>query len=340
MPPKKAAEAPPPPEAPDQAPTFDSDTFVDEMLLKAKRRELEALENGVAAAVGMLDDYKINLRRGIVVDFVVECVLFASQHNFNARKTAAFVAWMSEMRQSIETTGDVEQAKTMFKTHAVAQAERASLASSAAADNADGDAASAPAAAAKPAPKGGKAAAGKAAARPEAEEKPRTDASVLLTVADMGHVADFVVCGILQHWRLYHHAATFDIAGANTSALNVSVQTPMRPPALIRALPQDQYQAQQESLRKKAEEELAALQAKEEAEREEERERLEREAEEARLAAEEAEANTLYFEKHGTDKIVANVHDEVQSELAQKQASVAARLARIEELLHLTANSS
>ena len=132
MPPKKAAEAPPPPEAPEQPPTFDSEPFVDALLLKAKRQELAEVEECVAAAVGMADDFRVNLRNGIVVDFTVECVLFASQHGFSARKTAAFVKWMSELRVCIETTGDVDRAKELFRSHVIASAEKTALASTAA----------------------------------------------------------------------------------------------------------------------------------------------------------------------------------------------------------------
>jgi hypothetical protein len=131
MPPKKAIEAPPAAEAPDQPPSFDTDSFVDSLLMMAKKRELALLEEGVAAAVGMADDFRVNLRNGVVVDFTVECVLFASQHGFNARKTAGFIKWMTELRTCVETTGDIDKAKTLFRTHVIASAERNALASSA-----------------------------------------------------------------------------------------------------------------------------------------------------------------------------------------------------------------
>jgi hypothetical protein len=344
MPPKKAIEAPPAAEAPDQPPSFDTDSFVDSLLMMAKKRELALLEDGVAAAVGMADDFRVNLRNGVVVDFTVECVLFASQHGFNARKTAGFIKWMTELRTCVETTGDIDKAKTLFRTHVIASAERNALASSAPppqpAEEADGLGGK---------PPGGKTAAtkgaaSKAAVKPASSEAAdpgasmrnvRSDSAIALTVQDIGHVADFVVAGVLQHWRLYHHVANADIASTMAADYRLYVQTPMAAPALTRAMPAEQYEAHQETLRRRADDELAQLQ-REEADRQlTEKADRERRDVEARLAEEEARANALYFEKQGTDKAVAHVHDEVQAELNTKQSSVMARLARIEELLQL-----
>eukprot|EP00672_Neobodo_designis_P018274 CAMPEP_0174830678 /NCGR_PEP_ID=MMETSP1114-20130205/2657_1 /TAXON_ID=312471 /ORGANISM="Neobodo designis, Strain CCAP 1951/1" /LENGTH=313 /DNA_ID=CAMNT_0016064481 /DNA_START=32 /DNA_END=970 /DNA_ORIENTATION=+ len=313
MPPKKAVETVVVPETPDQPPTFEHEPFMESLLMMARRQELAKLEEGVAAAVGMADDFRINLQSGVVVDFTVECVLFASQHGFNARKAAAFIQWMSEIRTCVETTGDIDRAKQLFRSHVISHAERAALASTAApvaapeeAADAAGAKGSKPAAPAKGGAKGAKGSA-PAEAAPEPVRDLRNDPAVVLTLADMGPVADFVVTGVLQHWRLYHYVANEGIASSMAAEYSLSVQTPMAAPALSRALPAEQYEAQQAQLRLQADEELAALQ-REERERQEaeERERARLE-EEARLAAEEAKANALYFEKQGTDKAVALV---------------------------------
>jgi uncharacterized membrane protein len=339
MPPKKGVELAPVAEAPDQPPSFAVETFVDGLLMMAKRRELAALEEGVAAACGMADDFRINLRSGVVVDFTVECVLFASQHGFSARKTSVLVKWMTDLRTCVETTGDIEKAKSMFRSHMLANAERSALAStvpSMPTDDTDPIAKGAgkPMVAKPPAKpsKGGAATEAAAEARPDA----RNDfASVALTLADMGHVADFVVTGVLQHWRLYHHVANAEIASSQTAVYRLAVQTPMAAPALSRFLAADAFEAQREAQRVKADEELAGL-LREEAERlAAERADRDRRETDARLAEEEARANLLYFEKQGTGKAVALVHDDVQADLNQKQASVMARLARLEELLQL-----
>ena len=339
MPPKKV-EAVVTEVVPEQPPSFDNDAFVDELLGKAKRREALAVEADVAAALGKADDYKVNRRHSVVVDFTVECVLFASQHGFGARKTAAFVRWMHELRQSIETTGSVDQAKELFKAHLVAQAERASK--DGGAGGAEGEigpdgqpiAAAAPTPAPKPAAKKDK----KKGSAAQADVDPnavRPEQVALLSVADIGAVADFVVTGLLQHWRLYHYCATHDVLGTDKYQISMAIQTPQPALPLVRALTAEQNDAHEQNARKKAEDDLAQKRALEVQKlAEEEATRAKREEEE-RLAREEAEANELYFNHHGTEKVVANVHGDVQATVANRQETLLAKLAQIEELLHL-----
>ena len=288
MPPKKA-ETPIVQEIPDQPPTFDNDAFMEDMLNKARTREVDAVEEGVALAL-RTEDYKINLRNGVLVDFHVEIVLFCSQQGFPPRKTAAFIKWMDELRRSVVSTGSDTDARRLFKEHLVSHAERSTKDASGVADPsspAGDDGSPSPPQISAPklpptAPKKGEAKkAGKGqAADVDAASRPTVDSNVYLAVADMGAVADFVVAGLLQHWRLYHYVATEGDAGDDRQSIHLSIQVPMKAPPLHRFMTQEQYETQCEDARQKAEAELERRQKEEvaalEAERLE-RERIQRE---------------------------------------------------------------
>lgn len=353
MPPKKV-ETPTVVELPDQPPTFESDQFMDDLLQRAKARNVEALEAGVAAALNT-EDFRTNLRKGILVDFAVEAILFASQQNFAARKTAAFLRWMNEMRVSIETTGSVEGAKTIFKNHLVSHAERSnrdagtdaaaalpSLTDDSAAEKAlaaTASSAAQPAAASSAKPPPSKKDAGKKPSGPksggadEAAAKPPVDTNVFLSVADMGQVAEFIVTGLLQHWQLYHFAATAPEPEAESTTFTLTVQTAIRPPPLARALTQEQHDQQCEDERARAEAELVRLRDEERAAMEEQRRRAEAAEAERRRAEEEEAASRLYFAKVGTEKAVERVQAEVEAAQRDRQQQLLERILALEKLV-------
>jgi hypothetical protein len=335
---KEKGDAAPVAEIAAPLPSLDSDLYVDELLAKAKKRDVAALEAAVAAAVGTTDDFKLNLRNGVVVDYVVEAVLFAASLGFTARKTVVFVKWLNQMRESIEATGGVEDAKEKFKAHMVQHAERGSTGPAGGRESVveDAEAAAASAAAAVKAPAGKKGADAKGKAAVAEVAAPRPDVNIFMSLADMGHVADFVVKGVLQHWQLYHHAAAAPPMPVDTTRMTAMVQVPMRAPPLGRALTADQHEEQLASRRQQAEAELERLQADEDERVAAEAAEAAEQAEAARLLREEHEANTLYFAKHGTEPVVAGVSDEVKEQGLARQQALVARLGKLEELLQLS----
>ena len=375
MPPKGKPEVHQVVDVVDTQPSLENEAFVDELLHKAKGRDVVGVENAVAQVLGCADDFKIVLRSSILVDFVVEAILFASQHNYGARKTIMFVRWLTDMRASIESTGDVRDAKQMFRDQLVAHSERAakegltagggsgggggSALSASAADALDGaldggaggaastaaaSSAKAPAAAAA---KGGKEAKGGAGggkgrgaagadAADAAAGATRADAAgqgAIFSIADMGYVAEFVATGMLQHWRLWHLCCRDGVTWSAPTEFRMTVQLPMRPAPLSRSIPNDQWEQQQEELRKRAEVELAKLRQQEHDAAEAEQTECERREMEERLAREEQEASKLYFQRHGTETVVHTVHQQVETQLAVRQNALLQRLARLEELL-------
>jgi hypothetical protein len=341
-------------EIPDQPPSFDNDAFMTAVLEKAKARDILAVEQDVAAALNT-ENYKTNLPKGVAVDFVVESILFASQHQFPPRKTAAFVRWMNDLRECIQKSGSVESAKQIFKEHLVSHAERSAkeTAGGAGGSGADQDHLdSTVSGAGKSSPQAGGGAAATAAAKKDPKAKaggknasvmdesaaPKVDPNIFLTVGDVGAVADFVIPGLLQHWRLYHAVAAIPQvthSGVDSTRFTLQIQAPMKAPALSRALTLEEHEAHKKDRERKADVELMEMRQKEQAELDAQRKAAEA-AEAERLRQEEEERqNQLFFAHQSTEKTVEILQDEIHSDLAQRQQALIQRLAKLEEQLHL-----
>lgn len=370
MAPKTKVEVVAAPDPSETLPTLENEITVEELLSKAKIRDLAAVESLTAIALGCASEYKVVLRSSILVDFAVEAILFASQHNYSAKKTIMFIRWLNDMRKAIELTGDVKEAKVMMKEQLVSHAEKAAkdASSSSAAGlqgggaggvagggsgdvagegnptggeggNPSGASAASAAATVKAAPapkpsakesKGGKGAKSDTNADAAAT---RVEAPILFSIQDMGYVADYVTTGLLQHWRLWHLCSRDAVHWSAPTIFTVNVQLPMRPPPLVRALTQEQHDVQQEEVRSKAELELTKLRQSEHEAAEIERLETERKLAEEKLAKEEQEAATLYFAKKGTHEAVNHVHKDVESQLGGRQQALLVRIAKLEELL-------
>lgn len=347
MPPKAKIEAVVSQDIPDQPPSLDSDIFADELLQKARTGNAEAVEKGVALAMG-LDDFKCNLRSGVTVDFAVETFMFAASHGYGPKKTLNVLHWLTALRTSVVSHGgDTAHARDLFKAFLVSQVERCHFEATQPQDHHDAeklvkDEAEKAAAAAgpvgkKPDPK--KAAAQKVAAADDPLVSPRHNQlayeNPYIGVNDVAPLARFAVRGVLQHSELYHSVFTAERPQEEKPLIfSFTLELPSRPLPLVRAMKQAEFDATQRAAEAKVAEELAHM-------RQEEEERLDaaRRQEEAKAQAQQAYEDEqrhkmLYFSKMGSEPAVAKVQQDVESVLTQRQRDVLARLARLEaELL-------
>lgn len=324
---------------PEQPPTFENDAFMEDLLHKAKTRDIAAVEAGVSAAL-CVEDYRVNIRHGILVDYLVECVLFSAQQNFSSKKAAVFIRWNNEMRHSIETSGGCENAKTIFKNLLTAHAERS--AKDIAPAGCETPLPTADETPSTPPPQSKVVVTQKREGKrnvtkgDEATAARVTDNNAYFSLNDMGNVADFVVTGLLQHWRLYCYTATNkENVGDDSEAFTMNLQTVMRAPPLQRAVTQEVYEKQCDDRKRAAEQELERLRKAETEELERKRVELERISREKAQAEEEERANQLFFLHSGTEKCVQQLEVDLQKDVMHRQQQILDRIAKLEEALKL-----
>lgn len=323
---------------PDQPPTIDSDGFMDDVLAKARAGNAVAVEHQIALALSM-EPHRCDLRRGVIVDFHVEFVLFASTQGYGPKKTLHVLHFLNSVRKSIEDNhGDDTEARQMLKQFAVSNAERHARDALPPAEP-DAHAAEAAAAAATAA---SAAAAVKKDPKANAKGKPEEPAvlsarlisqeNTNISSTELAPLITFVVRGMFQHAKLYAFVARQERPQGQHSptTFTFSVETPMRAPPLSKAQTSAEVEAQLKSLEAKAAEELQRLQSEEAAALEAQRVAEENRKAQEKLAAEEERANMLYFSKVGSAQAVEKVQAEVESQLSQRQREILARVARLE----------
>lgn len=341
MPPKAKVEVAAVVDIPDQPPALDSDGFLDDLLSKARCDNLAAVEAGVVHTLG-LPNYRCNLRQGILVDFHVECIAFLANHGCGPKKALSVLSWLNAMRKSIEEhRGDDTAAREMFKQFLVSNTERY-LRESAPQDNEASQAAEAQAAAAAAAlavagKKDAKPAKGPAPPATKQDESPGASAArgsenPYVSSSEAAALATFVSRGLLQHARLFAYVAAQDrpVVCEAPKTFTFAVETPIRVPALAKAMTSADVEASHKALEAKAQEELQRLQAEEAAVLEAQRRAEELRREEERKRDEEERANRLYFSKAGTGPAIEMVQQDVEHQLSQRQRDILARISKLE----------
>lgn len=271
MAPKKAAEKVQEEGEPVEAPPsgFSDESggikYIDDLLKKfAPPGDIEGIVRGIADSDELTkqgcNDYKVNLRSSILVDFWFTNLSFAQQRRWSAEKTQQFLFKMEDLRlAAVRDECGVGDAKLLLKRcllqwqddsrKAQEAARREAALAAAKGDKTDDDSATGQTprdtggkAPAKPAPKpakgGGKdpkgAPSAAAVEEPKPEPKKKDPCLNVFSIDDLAGIAEHCQRGLFQHARLWHRTFTAPRQGGRTerAKLVVWVEEPAVPPRL------------------------------------------------------------------------------------------------------------